>query len=337
MPERPGIFFSMRHFRKSLSLPAALLLVCTSNPLRGADAVVTLLEELGPQDQYLVVWVISSDRRQEIWLEDLLSTKAWRDATRNCASATLRAQKNPSFLIRFGVSSLPLCLVLDPSGREAGRLPAGNLESATDRALSRRLSELLVAADASRRYRDGVDVRDGDPARLFWLGQYHWNRGERFKAIRWFEEYATRPAKDNEDSELKARALYRLGEHALEAENPSGAATLFAEALGWTRDAERAARCALARARSLRKLGRHDEAIRAIEAQLGAQPSSRLDDRLLFTLGYLHMDLGNVEKARKCFTECTTTFPKSAYGRKSAHYLREMTPPPRSTKDESDR
>lgn len=332
MPERPGILLSMRHFRISFSLPAALLVtVCASRTLSGADAEASLLEKLGPEDDYLIVWVISADRKHEIWLEDLLSTKAWRGAAGTRPSTALHAEKNPSFLIRFGVSSLPVCLVLDPAGREVGRIRAGELDRATGPALSGRLSELLIAADASRRYRDGVDVRDGDPSRLFWLGQYHWNREERFKAIRWFEEYAALPAGDGDgDPELKARALYRLGEHALDTENPGRAAALFAEALGWTQDAERAARCALARARSLRKLGQHDEAIRSIEAQLGTQRTSRLHDRLLFSLGYLHMDLGNLERARKFFFECTTSFPKSAYSRKSAHYLREISVSPRS-------
>lgn len=315
----------MRHFRISLSLQVAFLALCALRPIRGADVVATLLENLAPEDEYLIVWVISADRKEELWLDDLFSTDHWRETAGSYPSTTLHAEKNRSFLIQFAIQHVPLCLVLDSNGREAGRIQIGDLGRESHRVLSSRLSDLLVAAEASRRYAEGADIRDGDSARLFWLGYFHWNRGERFKALRWFEEYSALPSTEGgADSELKSRALYRQGEYALEGGHSKKAATLFARALELTRDTEQSARCALARARSLRRLGQLDQAIRTIETQLRTRPSSRLDDRLLFSLGYLYMDLGDRGKARTFFAECTMSFPTSAYSRKSAHYLQEL-------------
>ncbi len=322
----------MRHFRISLSLPVVFLALFALAPVRGADAVATLLENLGPDDEYLIVWVISSDRRQELWLEDLSTTTAWNETVGSSPTTTLRAEKNRSFLIQFAIEieHVPLCLILDANGREVGRARVANLTKDAFGTLSSRLADLLMAAEASRRHGNGVAVRDGDSSALFWLGYFHWSRGERYKALRWFEEYTALPCTENgADSQLKARALYRQGEHALEAGQSRKAAELFARALDLTRSPEHAARCALARARSLRRLGQSDQAIQSIETQLRSRPSSRLQDRLLFCLGYLYLDLGHREKARKAFTECTTNFPASAYSLKSAHYLHELNPPAR--------
>ena len=320
----------MRHFRISLSLHVAFLGLFAPAPVRGADAVSRLLENLAPDEEYLIVWVISSDRGQMLWLEDLSSTTRWSKTIGSNPTTTLHAEKNRSFLIRFAIDieHVPLCLVLDASGREVGRARVGSLTKDAFGTLSIQLADLLKAAEASRRHGNGVAVRDGDPSTLFWLGYFHWNRGERYKALRWFEEFAALPCTENgADSQLKARALYRHGEHALESGQSQKAAGLFARALDLTRSPEHAARCALARARSLRRLGKSDLAIQSLEIQLRSRKSSRLQDRLLYCLGYLYLDVGHREKARKAFTECTTNFPASAYGLKSAHYLRELNAP----------
>jgi tetratricopeptide (TPR) repeat protein len=315
----------MRRFRKSLSLRVAFLALCVSAPIRGADVVATLLEHLGPDDEYLLVWVVSSSREQTLWLEDLAADPTWSAAVGSHPTATLHAEKNRSFLIQFAIESTPVCLVLDSSGREVGRLRIAELTKDAVRSLPGRLSDLLTAAEASRRYENGSDVRDGDASTLFWLGSFHWNRGERYKALRWFEEYTALPrGRNGADPELQARALYRLGEHALETGQIPRAEEHFSRALDLSRAPEQKARCALALARSLRRLGHADRAIQSIESQLRSQGASPLRDRLLFTLGYLHLDLGHREKAREVFTECMTSYPTSAYSRKSAHYLSEL-------------
>ncbi len=314
----------MRHFRSSLSLHVAFLVLCSSAPIGGADLVATLLERLG-RDEYLVVWVVSSGREQTLWLEDLSADATWRATAGAHPSTTVHAEKNRSFLIQFAIESTPVCLVLDSNGREVGRVHVADLTLDAMRFLPSRLSDLLLAAEASRRHENGSDIRDGDPATLFWLGCFHWNRGERYKALRSFEEYSALPCGENgAHPELKARALYRLGEHALETGQELRAEEYFARALDLTRAPERAARCALAHARSLRRLGQPERAIQSIENQLRSQPASPLRDCLLFSLGYLHLDLGHREKAREVFAECTTSFPTSAYSRKSAHYLRKL-------------
>ena len=321
----------MRHWhfrtRKSLSLHVAIIGLFALTPVRAADAVARLLDSLDQDDEYLIVWVVSSDRTQELWVEDLSSTTRWSETVGSNPTATLYAEKNRSFLVQFAIEieHVPLCLVLDPSGREVGRARVGNLTKDAFGTLSSRLADLLMAAEASRQHGNGAAVRDGDSSALFWLGYFHWSRGERYKALRLFEEYTALPRTVNgADSQLQARALYRQGEHALEAGQNQKAAALFARGLNLTQSPEHAARCALARAGSLRRLGQSDQAIECIESQLRTRPPSRLQDRLLFCLGYLYLDLGQREKARKAFTECTTNFPASAYSLKSAHYLREL-------------
>ena len=231
------------------------------------------------------------------------------------------AEKSPSVLLQFGVKETPLCLLLEANGREVGRVRPGD----PPEDLLSRLSDLLVAAGAYKRYGGEVDVSNRDLDSLFWVGYFHWSRGEHFKARRSFQDFTSLPfPEDGADRELRARALYRLGEYALEGGRFPAAAAFFEQALKLTENAARAARCALAQSRCLRRLGKPEEAIRSLEEQLQSGSSSRLHDRLLFSLGYLYMDLGDRRMAHRSFSACKRSYPDSTYGKKSAHYLQVM-------------
>ena len=77
---------------------------------------------------------------------------------------------------------------------------------------------------------------------------------------------------------------------------------------------------------SLRRQGRIEEAIRVLEEHLaasdGTAPESyKSRDKILFTLGYLHLELGDTENADHHFKTCASRYPDTIYGQKSKRHM----------------
>ena len=76
---------------------------------------------------------------------------------------------------------------------------------------------------------------------------------------------------------------------------------------------------------SLRRQERIGEAIAVLEnffSSPRAEEATALTAQALFTLGYLHHEVGNHDQASHHFTRCSEQFPASLCGQKASRYLR---------------
>ena len=180
-----------RTFRGSAAVAAAILF----SLLAGAGQAAAFEADLeagaaqhGGEDSealFRLVWIVSGDRRERLRVDDLISSPAWTRTVDAPRPVVLDASKQPSARVRFGARHLPVCLVIARDGSEVGRVE--QRECSHEDELLETIRDVLEAARAHQTpLREGAEA--SPPSRLFWLGYFHWRRGERAEAVRLFDQ-----------------------------------------------------------------------------------------------------------------------------------------------------
>lgn len=296
-----------------------MFLLGLTGSLRAAEELDAILAEIPSSEGAAVVWLTGNDRREQLWVVDLIGDAHWRRSIPE-PTRILTAEEQQTVAVRFGVRQYPVCLLLAADGTEVGRLQATDNVAEFHRQLGKRLQ----AARVFLRHRNAPLQTSADGSNAYWLGLFHWQRGERFKARRWFDRFlAQDPLNHERGREQYAHVLYLRGEHAMDCGRPHKATLLFEKARRTSGDRLQTARYLLAEARALQRSGRTDEALDRLSRQLAQTdaPASGLEDRLLFTLAYLQLEHGQSTKAQAAFVALITTFPASRYAHRARHHL----------------
>jgi TolA-binding protein len=243
----------------------------------------------------------------------------------------LQVEQNSSATLRLGVKEFPQVVVLDGEGREIGRLRGKQPVPV----LGRKLSRLL---EASERFLNATGRLDrADAEALLWQGKYRWNRGDRLRALASFRKVVDIAAVSSaENPQTVAEALCYIGQNALDCGDYREAEKNYRRALDKVAGGEVDWSSALGLSMSLRRQQRIEEAIVVLENCVSsprAPAEMAPTAQALFTLGYLHHEMGNRGPASRHFTACNERFPGSLYGQRAIRYLARPLKKSRSARE----
>lgn len=307
------------------------LLLAASSDRRELDAVVARARADGAP--YVVAILVEGREGAESWARELRESPGWRDSLPpDLPSVVVRVDRSPSVAARFGGTRFPMCLLLDSEGREVGRLQGQGDAGA----VAESLGDLLETArgQASR-----LRVLEGNPEdveALFGVGLYRWNRGERRLAAGYFRkilEIVGRAPPDGSEAEpqgprrgLLASTHCYVAEEEIEAGSAESAEGHFRKALELAPEPVTRHRALLGLALCLRSLDRTDDAIGVLEEYVSSERGTDLD-RALFSLGYLRLEAGDFDSARRHFRACAALFGDTRYGSRARRYLERLGGP----------
>jgi tetratricopeptide (TPR) repeat protein len=234
----------------------------------------------------------------------------------------LNAADAPLLAARLGAEELPLVVVLDCHGREIGRAvglrsPGGLLQA---------LRSLAGVANRVVACRRRLERDPADAEAWYLLGDYHWRRGERCRAVGCFQkilrlasEGAERSARHRRD--LVSSAREKVAQWLISGNRLAEAASLL-RAVPLDLVPERHACWAvLQHALILHRQGRTLEAAELLRRNSARWEKSPAAPRLRFTLGYLLDACGQRQAAREHFASLEKRFPDTVYGHRARRYL----------------
>jgi len=130
--------------------------------------------------------------------------------------------------------------------------------------------------------------------------------------------------------ELARDALGRLGEWELDAGRFAKAEQAFRSALEGSGGTAIASRPVFGLCMSLRRQGRLHEAIGVLERHLNGPGVFPGMEEALYTLGYLHLELGERDTALRHLRSLVERFPSGLYGQRAMRHAEEVAESPQS-------
>lgn len=236
--------------------------------------------------------------------------------------AVLTASQTPLLAARFGATKLPLVVLLDPQGKEIGR--SAGLRSAG--ALLGAVRTLIDVADKVMACRNRVQRDPADVEAWYFLGDYHWYRGERHRALECFhnvlelEGEASGPWAD-----LVFRARQRVGEWLVGNNRLAEAEALLRVVPVETVSDQHASWVFLQLALVLHRRGRTEEAVALLRDSVDRWERSPRAARIRFTLGCLLYSRGRRDAALEHFQFLQEHFPHNVYGHRARRYVEQSS------------
>jgi tetratricopeptide (TPR) repeat protein len=256
-----------------------------------------------------VVLVFADDASADS-VEEALREPAWQRALKPCRSVVVRFASCPALRRRFAVRNPPVVVLLDARGSEIGRCELSPERSEVKLAL-RSLAEVASRFETCRQR---LSKDPDDLEARYWLGTYHWSRGEREAAL---VEYRKVLSAEVEPSvrlhSLRSTALQNVLNHFRQTGALAEAETLLRQVDPGEYLAPSGDRLAAQFCLVLRRRGRLAEAAEVVEAQLRREPSRRQEDVLLFALGTLQQEEGKRRAADATFQLLAERFPHSPW------------------------
>ena len=303
-------------------LLGAAVVSCAVSALYAAEELDGAIRRARALNHPLVV-ILYAPETDGSWVERVRSSK-WIESMQPDARLFIKVEENSSASSRLGVTEFPQFVVLDGEGREIGRLRGKQPVSVLGR-------KLRVLIEAGERFRNAARSLDpADTEALAWLGKYRWNRGDRHLALASFREVVELAAvSSDEDPQTVAEALGYIAQDALDCGDYREAEKHYRRAFEKARGGEIAWSSALGLSMSLRRQERIGEALVVLENFLSSPRARRemaLTAQALFTLGYLHREVGDHDQASRHFTVCSERFPGSLYGQRASRYVVGRSP-----------
>jgi len=329
---------STRVSRWRVAAAGLLLLVLAARQLPAQEFEAALAQARSIR-HFLVVVMVGGAEQDEAWIREQMGRREWTEGLRPHVQVVVRADRNPSVATRFAAVAFPQFIVLDTDGREVGRVQGKQAASS----LAERIRRIVEAAERF----PGEDLllqRSADDLEaLFWVGTYRWNRGDRYLALESFRRILQlSDAKGLQhgdggsdptgrtaaarvqlvEDDIISSALRYVAQDEMDCGNFAAAEAYFRRALEITRDADTRCTAAYGLSMSMRRQGRTEEAIRLLESYVAGAPGSHVSGQILFTLGALHLEIGDRAGAREHFEACAARFPDTLYGLRSRRHLR---------------
>ncbi len=277
------------------------------------DSVDDVLGSLSPRS-LAVAWIAPGEG-EAVLVETVLRDERWSSVGAE-VTLVVDSAREPSVGERFGVGNRAIGVVLDPRGEELVRVERAETREET-------IDLLRDALHSARIHRSIGASPPRDPTTAFWLGYYHWIRGERSAARAHFDRLSRgveeRPDPAEDAKALYGRSLLLRGEYLLDTGKLTRANALLEEATRYGPTARHIATLALARARCLRRLGEVGRAIEVLSDSLRVEIAgpAAVRTRILFSLGYLHLDQGRAHRARTYLERCLSAAPNSPVARRA--------------------
>jgi tetratricopeptide (TPR) repeat protein len=292
----------------------AVCLVLVAVPRWAAGEGIEAALEQARRESGLVILVLEVGEGPETsWVEEASRFEAARPSLPHVL-VVLPAARHGATAARFSASELPQTLLLDPDGGVLGRLLGRQTPSRWARQLLAMLRVAHQARAALERPAESLDIET-----LLAVGMYRWNRGEKGPAASIFELVRQRgrdSAARGRDASLEAEQ--HLAQYHLDLGRFAEAEALARASLSALPAGEPRCRPTLLLAMSLRGQGRTGQAAELLQSASRELRSAPGCDELLFTLGYLQLELGDQPAAQRSFRACAEGFPQTLHGQRAA-------------------